>query len=153
MDEKKYKYLKCGFRAFGAYTVVNFLWTAILSIGTNIASQNAGTDVTSIKLQGISALADRLVTANFAILLFSVVFGFSFLVLDIKNMSNPAKRALHIVINYVTTMLCVYLLHSTAPEASASVWVVLIFFATLVFFAVYGMALLAAFIIRRRKEH
>lgn len=151
MNENKVKYFKCGFRAFGAYTVINFLWTAILSIGTNIASQNANTDVTSIKLQGISALADRLVIANFVILLFSVVFGFSFLVFEAKNMSSPAKRSLHIVINYVTSMLCVYLLHSTAPESSASVWVVLIFFATLVFFAIYGIAALVSFLIKRRK--
>ena len=152
MNENKVKYFKCGFRAFGAYTVINFLWTAIISIGTNVASQNAGTDVTSIKLQGISALADRLVTANFAILLFSVIYGFSFLVFEAKNMSNPAKRTLHIVINYIAAMLCVYLLHSTAPDASASVWIVLIFFATLVFFTIYGVASLVSFLIKKRKE-
>ncbi len=152
MDEKKFKYLKCGLRAFGAYTVINFLWTAILSIGTSAAMQNANSDVKSVSIEGISAFADRMVMANFAILLFSVVFGFSFLVFEAKNMSNPAKRSLHIVINYVVAMICVYLLHSTAPEAGASIWVVLVFFATLVFFIIYGVAALVAFLIKRRKS-
>lgn len=152
MDDNKVKYLKCGLRVFGAYTLINFLWTAILSIGTSAASQNATSDVTSIKIEGISAFADRMVMANFAILLFSVAFGFSFLVFGAKNMSNPAKRSLHILINYVAAMVCVYLLHSTAPEAGASVWVVLIFFATLVFFVIYGIAALVSFLIKRRRE-
>ena len=153
MNENKQKYLKCTLRSFGAYTVINFLWTAILSIGTTAASQNANTDIKSVSIEGISAFADRMVMANFAILLFSVVFGFSFLVFEAKNMSNPAKRSLHIVINYVVAMICVYLLHSTSPESNASIWVVLVFFATLVFFAIYGVAMLISFFIRRRKEN
>ena len=152
MNDKKIKYLKCGLRAFASYTVINFLWTAIISLGTTAASQNAGTDVTNVKIEGISAFADRMVMANFAILFFSVVFGFSFLVFEWKNMSQPAKRALHVVINYVAAMICVFLLHSTAPEANASVWVVLIFFATLVFFAIYGVASLVSFLVKRRKS-
>lgn len=152
MNDKKIKYLKCGLRAFASYTVINFLWTAIISLGTTAASQNAGTDVTNVKIEGISAFADRMVMANFAILFFSVVFGFSFLVFEWKNMSQPAKRALHVVINYVAAMICVFLLHSTAPEANASVWVVLIFFATLVFFAIYGIASLVSFLVKRRKS-
>ncbi len=151
MDTNKLKYLKCIARAFGAYTVVNFLWTAILSIGISAATQGA-TGTASTSIEGMGAFADRMVMANFAILLFSVVYGFSFLVFEAKNMSQPAKRSLHIIINYAVTMVCVYLLHSTAPEANASIWVVLIFFATLVFFVIYGIASLVSFLIRRRKE-
>ncbi len=151
MEEKKFTLFKCALRALGAYTVINFLWTAILSIGTSAVSQKAGTGTSSVSIEGISAFADRMVMANFAILLFSVVYGFSFLVFEAKNMSQPAKRSLHILINYVVSMLCVYLLHSTAPEAGASVWVVLIFFATMVFFAIYGIASLVSFLIKRKR--
>ena len=152
MNENKVKYLKCGLRALASYTVINFLWTAIISLGTTAASQNAGTDVTNVSIEGISAFADRMVMANFAILFFSVVFGFSFLVFEWKNISQPAKRALHVIVNYITAMICVFLLHSTAPEAKASVWVVLIFFATLVYFAIYGVASLVSFLVKRRKS-
>ena len=151
MDDNKVKYLKCGLRAFGSYTVINFLWTAILSIGTSAVAQKGASDVENIKIEGISAFADRMVMANFAILFFSVVFGFSFLVFEWKNMSQPAKRALHVVINYLAAMICVYLLHSTGPDANASVWVVLIFFATLAFFAIYGIAAFVSFLIKRKK--
>lgn len=152
MDEKRVALLKCGLRVFGAYAVINFLWTAILSIGITAASENAGTEATNVSINGISAFADRMVMSNAVIALFSVVFGFSFLVFRAKSMSSHAKRALHIIINYAVSMVCIYLLHSTAPEASASAWIVLLFFATFAFFAVYGIATLVAFLIRRKKS-
>lgn len=152
MEEKKLALLKCGLRTFGAYTVINFLWTAILSIGTTAASENAGTESVNVSIEGISAFAERLVMANAVIALFSVVFGFSFLVFRAKSMSQPAKRSLHIAINYIVSMVCVFVLHSTAPEASAGTWVVLIFFATFLFFAIYGVAALVAFLFRRKKS-
>ena len=152
MDAKKITLLKCGLRVFGAYTVINFLWTAILSIGITAASENAGTEATNVSINGISAFADRMVMSNAVIALFSVIFGFSFLVFEWKNISQPAKRALHVIVNYITAMICVFLLHSTAPEAKASVWVVLIFFATLVYFAIYGVASLVSFLVKRRKS-
>lgn len=151
MDEKKVALLKCGLRVFGAYTVINFLWTAILSIGITAASENAVTEATNVSINGISAFADRMVAANAVIALFSVVFGFSFLVFRIQSMSAHAKRALHIFINYAVSMLCIYLLHSTAPEASASAWIVLLFFATFAFFAVYGASVLVAYLFKRKR--
>lgn len=152
MEAKKITLLKCGLRVFGAYTVINFLWTAILSIGITAASENAGTEATNVSINGIGAFADRMVMSNAVIALFSVVFGFSFLVFGAKSMSSQAKRALHIVINYAASMLCIYLLHSTAPEASASAWIVLLFFATFAFFAIYGIAALVAFLIKRKNR-
>lgn len=152
MSEKKVTLLKCGLRVFGAYTVINFLWTAILSIGITAASENAGTNATSVTMNGIGAFADRMVASNAIIALFSVVFGFSFLVFEAKSMSSQAKRALHIAVNYAVSMLCIYLLHSTAPEASASAWIVLLFFATFAFFAIYGASALVAFLIKRKKR-
>lgn len=148
MEEKKIALLKCGLRTFGAYTVISFLWTAILSLGTAAASEG---NATSVSMNGISEFAERLLMAHAVIALFSVVYGFSFLIFRIKSMSNAAKRALHIIANYIAAMICVYVIHSTAPTANATTWVVLIFFATFVFFAIYGIASLVSFLIRRKK--
>ncbi len=150
MEEKKIALLKCGLRAFGAYTVISFLWTAILSLGTSAASEGTATSVT---LNGISAFAERLLMANAVIAVFSVVYGFSFLLFRIKSVSKAAKRALHIIVNYIASMICVYVIHSTAPTANATTWVVLIFFATFIFFVIYGIAALVAFLIRRNKAN
>ena len=150
MDEKKLSLLKCGFRIFGAYAVINFLWTAVLSIGLDVASQ--GTESVTPDISGMSQFADRLVMVNAAIALFSVIFGFSFLIFEVKNMSSHAKRALHIVINYIASVACVCIIFSTTPDATASGWVVLIFFVSLIFFIVYGVAAFTAFLIRRKKQ-
>ena len=147
MEEKKIALLKCGLRAFGAYTLISFLWTAILSLGTAAASEGTAT---SVSMNGISEFSERLLMANAAIALFS---GFSFLIFRIKNVSSVAKRAMHIIVNYIFAMIAVFVVHSTAPNANASTWVVLLFFATFLFFAVYGIASLVAFLIRRKKAN
>ena len=150
MEEKKIALLKCGLRAFGAYTLISFLWTASLSLGTAAASEGTAT---SVSMNGISEFSERLLMANAAIALFSAVYGFSFLVFRIKNVSSVAKRAMHIIVNYIFAMIAVFVVHSTAPNANASTWVVLLFFATFLFFAVYGIASLVAFLIRRKKAN
>ena len=83
----------------------------------------------------------------------SAVYGFSFLFFRIKSISSTAKRALHIIANYVFAMIAVLIIHSTAPNANASTWVVLLFFATFLFFVVYGIASLVAFLVRRKKAN
>ena len=150
MEEKKIALLKCGLRTFGAYAVISFLWLVIISLGTSAASEGSSE---SVSVAGISAFAERLVMANAVIALFSVVYGFSFLIFRAKNLSSGAKRSLHIIVNYIVSMICVYVIHSTAPEANATTWIVLIFFATVVFFLVYGIAALTAFLIRRKKAN
>lgn len=150
MEEKKISLLKCGLRAFGAYTVISFLWTAILSLGTAAASEGTAS---SVSMNGISEFAERLIMANAAIALFSAVYGFSFLFFRIKSISSTAKRALHIIVNYIFAMIAVFVIHSTAPNANASTWVVLLFFATFLFFAIYGIASLVAFLVRRKKAN
>lgn len=146
MEERKNALLKCLARAFGAYTVINFLWTAIWSIGASAGSNGSSEG-------DVAGLLDYLVSANAFIALFSAVFGFSFLVFRAKNMSQAAKRTLHILINYAVSMVCYYGLHSQAPEASATVWIVLLIFATFAYFAIYGIAAFIAFIIRRKKAN
>ena len=148
MEDKKIALFKCGLRALGAYAVLSFLWTAILSLGTAAASE--GTSAT-VSMNGISAFAERLLMANVAIALFSAVYGFSFLVFRIKSISSAAKRSLHVIANYVFAMIAVFVIHSSAPTANATTWVVLLFFATFLFFLIYGVASLVAFLIRRKK--
>ena len=150
MEEKRIALLKCGMRAFGAYTVISFLWNAILSLGTAAASEG---NATSVTMNGISEFAERLLMANAAIALFAAVYGFSFLLFRIKSISSAAKRALHIIVNYISAMVAVLVIHSTAPNANASTWVVLLFFATFMFFVIYGIASLVAFLIRRKKAN
>ncbi len=148
MEDKKISILKCGLRAFGAYAVISFLWTAILSLGTAAASEGTAS---SVSMNGISEFAERLLMANAAIALFSAVYGFSFLFFRIKSISSTAKRALHIIVNYIFAMIAVFVIHSTAPNANASTWVVLLFFATFMFFIIYGIASLVVFLTRRSK--
>ena len=148
MEEKKVALLKCGLRTFGAYTVISFLWLAILSLGTAAATEG---NATSVSMNGISAFAERLLMANAAIALFAVVYGFSFLFFRIKSISSAAKRALHVISNYIVAMIAVLIIHSTAPNANASTWVILLFVATFFFFVIYGAAALVAFLIRRSR--
>lgn len=148
MDGKKTALLKSWARAFASYTVINFLWTAIWSIGIS-----AGKDKTAEGnvVGNLNEFADYLVLANFAIILFSIVFGFSFLIFGVKNMSNPAKRSAHIFINYAAAMVCAYILHSQA-EAKPSMWIVLLFMYTCIYFIIYGIAMLVSSLVRRAKN-
>ena len=148
MEEKKVALLKCGLRTFGAYTVISFLWLAILSLGTAAATEG---NATSVSMNGISEFAERLLMANAIIALFAVVYGFSFLFFRIKSISSAAKRALHVISNYIAAMITVLVIHSTAPNANASTWVILLFVATSFFFVIYGIASFVAFLIRRSR--
>lgn len=140
MEEKKLSLLKCGLHAFGAYSIISFLWVAFIATGIS----NGNTD--------ISAFAIRLMESNLAIALFSAVYGFSFLIMRAKNLSDAAKRSIHILLNYVAAMVCVYALHANVSDAKASTWIVLIFFASVVFFLIYGAAVLVSFLIKRHKR-
>ncbi len=148
MEEKKVALLKCGLRTFGAYTVISFLWLAILSLGTAAATEG---NATSVSMNGISEFAERLLMANAIIALFAIVYGFSFLFFRIKSISSTAKRALHVISNYIAAMITVLVIHSTAPNANASTWVILLFVATFFFFVIYGIASFVAFLIRRSR--
>ena len=138
MEQKRINLLKSGLYAATAYSGISFLWVAFIATGIS----NSNTD--------ISAFASRLVTSNLSIALFSVVFGASFLVFGAKKMSAPAKRTVHILVNYVAAMVCVYALHSNVSDVKISTWVVLIFFASIVFFAVYGVAMFISFLVKRK---
>ncbi len=138
MNDKKLSLLKCGLRAACAFSLLSFLWVAFIASG--ISNSNTGIDV----------FATRLVVSDLFLALFAVVYGFSFGILESKKLSGPAKRSIHILVNYVAAMACVYALFSNVQEAKASTWIILIFFATIVFFVIYGVASLASFLIKRK---
>lgn len=140
MEEKKISLLKCGFHAFCAYSVISFLWVAFIATGIS----NGNTD--------ISAFAMRLMQSNLSIALFSAVYGFSFLVFRAKKLSDAAKRSIHILLNYVASMVCVYALHANVSDVKTSTWIVLIFFASVAYFLIYGAAALVSFLIKRNKR-
>lgn len=155
MEEKKVTLLKCWVRAFCTYAVLSFGWTAILSFGTALAASTAkAVSDTSVDSSGISEFAKRLVYANGAFAVFAVVFGFSFLLFKAKNMSSPAKRSLHIIVNYVAAVVCAYIIHSTSSASTtATGWVSMVVIWTFVFFIIYGISMLVSFAVRRKREN
>ena len=144
MEDKKAVLLKCVTRAFGIYTVASFVWIAFCSIIANAGAKNA---------DGVAEMLEYLVKCNVFILIFSLVFGFSFLIFALKNMSQAAKRAIHIFLNYIASMLCFYGLNSAGKESTVAVWITIMLFATFAYFAIYGVFMLVAFIIKRKKAN
>lgn len=142
MEEKKAVLLKSWLRVFIAYTALSFLWVAFIAMGTNDNSGNT-----------ISAFADRLVLSNIAIAFYSLVYGFSALIMRAKNMSSPAKYSLHILVNYVASMICVYALFNNLkddPSITTTTWMAVILIATFAFFAIYGIASLVIYLVKRK---
>ena len=148
MEEKKTALLKSWVRVLATYTVLNFLWTAIWSIGISLGKDKTAEGNV---VGNLNEFADYLVLANCAIIIFSLVFGFSFLIFGVKTMSAPAKRCVHIFANYAAAMVCAYMLHSNA-EAKPSMWIVLLFMYTCIYFVLYGIAMLVGSVIKRAKN-
>ncbi len=138
MEEKKIALLKCALHGLAAYSAISFLWVAFVASGL----ANGNTD--------ISVFANRLILSNLAIALFSAVYGFSFLVFRAKNLSGAAKRSIHLLLNYLAFVFCVYALFSNVADAKLSTWIVVIFLASVVYFALYGLAALAVYLIKRK---
>ena len=111
------------------YSAVSFLWVAFHAMGTD--------EVTG---RGISEFADILLKNNLCIGVYALVYGFSLLIFQGKKLSTPAKYSLHILVNYVASMVCVYLLFSNNSGADARGWMAVILLATVVFFLIYGLS-------------
>ncbi len=119
---------KCWLRTFGMYAAISFLWVAFIASGTN---DNGGT--------AISEFADRLVKSNVCIAIYSLVYGFSLLLLEATKLSAAAKYSLHILLNYAASMVCVYALFSNVKDVEAKAWIAVILLASVVFFLIYGL--------------
>jgi hypothetical protein len=138
-ETKKAALRRCAFYALIAFSVISFLWVCFIALGTN--------DNNSVT---ISLFAKRLVLADLAIAAFSAVFGLSFLLFGSKKLSPQAKRGLHIVINYVAAMLCVFALFSNVRDAKLNAWAVFFVLASAVYFAVYGVAALVVTLVKKK---
>jgi len=137
--EKKQILAKCWLRALAMFSALSFLWVAFIAMGTN---DNSGTV--------ISEFADRLVKSDLCIAFYSLVYGFSLLIIQGTKMSTPAKYSLHILVNYVAAMVCVYALFANVSDVGTKGWMAVILLATVVFFLIYGIASL---VIRLVKKH
>ena len=126
-------------RALSAYSAISFIWVLIISAGIN----NSGRD--------ISAFAERLVFSDLAIAFFSAVFGASFFIFRAKKMSPSLKRFLHIIVNYIAAMVCVYAVFSNVSDQQLNTWIAFMLAASAVYFIIYGVVALIIFLINRKK--
>lgn len=138
-ETKKAALRRCAFYALIAFAAISFIWVCFIALGTN-----DNNNVT------ISLFAQRLVLADLAIAAFSAVFGFSFMLFGSKKLSPQAQRGLHVVINYVAAMLCVFALFSNVRDVKLNAWVVFLVLASAAFFAVYGIAALVSHLINKK---
>ena len=132
----------CGFRALAAYAVLSFFWLAFISISIKEGSQ---TDV--------NFLAERLVISNGALAVFSVAYGFSLFILRNEKLSGTAKRSLHMLVNYLASMFCVYAMFSNVsgdPNVKPKTWIVAMLLATVVFLIIYGIITLVINILKKK---
>lgn len=142
MEDKKTIFLKCWLRTFAAYALISFLWIAFVAMGTNDNSNAT-----------ISVFADRLVYSNIAIMIYSFIYGFSLLLMRLNNLSTPAKYSLHMLVNYIASMICVYALFANLkddPTVTTTTWMAVILVATVVFLAIYGIASLVVYWIKKK---
>lgn len=140
-NEKKPAIKDVALIALSAFAALSFIWVCILALGVG---DNGSTT--------ISAFADRLVVSELAIAVFSAALGFSSLVFRAKKLSPQAKRVVHVTVNYVAAMLCVLALFRNVNDAKLSGWIIFMVAATAVYFIVYGVCALAAFLIKRKTE-
>ena len=140
MTDKKTVLLKCWLRSFVAYSAISFLWVAFIANGMSNSNK------------AISEFANQMVTSNLMIMLYSLAYGFSVLLLKNKKMSGPAKYSLHILVNYVSAMVAVYALFSnTATKAEgANTWMAVILLATVVFFVIYGLVAAVTHFVKKK---
>ena len=131
--------------SLSAFALLSFIWVCVVALGVGDNNNTA-----------ISLFASRLVLSDLAIALFSAVLGFSSLVFRSKKLGAQMKRLIHIVVNYLAAMLCVFALFSNVNDGTnsgnISGWVVFMVAASAVFFIVYGVAVLVEYLIKRRKN-
>ncbi len=131
------------FRTFAAYSAVSFLWVAFIAAGMS----NSNVD--------ISSFASRLVTSNLVLFGYSAIYGFSLYIMEAKKLSGPAKRSLHMLVNYIGVLACCYALNANVTHAeyvTPSTYIVVILAGTVVFFAIYGVVSLVAYLVKRKNN-
>lgn len=127
------------FRALVCYTVGSLLEVGLMSL------------VVSEGTQVLVPLAKDLASKLGILLLSSLLFGFSFVVFRAKVLPSAAKRFLHILLLFVPIVLVSQSLLGDTNELHMQEYVSFYFFASLLYLAIYGVCMLIAFIVRRRK--
>lgn len=87
--------------------------------------------------QTIKAFASDVANGGFALFVYSVLIGVSFLVFDIKWLSAFWRRTLHLVLNYVL-MVALFLLLTMGHSGQG----LMVFVLTFIFVAVYFLGML-----------
>ncbi len=118
------------------------------------AADNTNNTVESLlTAEGVSQVLDRLLSSQLYIAIFSVIFGFSFLLFGLKNMSGPAKYSLHIILNYVATLFCAFMLLKAGSEnGAANGFVAVMFLVSIVYFVLYGLGAWIAYLVRKKAK-
>ncbi len=131
------------FRTLATYSAASFLWVAFIAAGMS----NSNVD--------ISSFASRLVTSNIFLFGYSAVYGFSLYIMEAKKLSGPAKRSLHILVNYIGVLACCYALNANINHAeyvTPSTYIVVVLLGTVAFFAIYGLVSLVAYLFRKKQD-
>ncbi len=126
-------------RGLAFYAVGSFLELLILTMRTR-------------RDMPISSPAAADLLGKFGILLLaSVLFGVSFLIFRAKGLPSAAKRLIHILIIFVSVILILFSL--THGSSLSMQELVLGYFAfSILYLLIYGVCMLARFLIRRKKN-
>ena len=144
MEDKKNVLKQTVFRALAIYAAAEFLWICLVQAW-----------MTSNPDSVISVYAQKLIPNSLVLALFSAALSASFLIFRAKKLSPQAARLLHMAAGYAAAMLCLFFLLDGVQGVrffDRKGWVVFAVFATIAYFAVYGLSALAVFIVRRKKS-
>ena len=131
-------------RTFAIYAGTSFLWICLVQAW-----------MTANNASGIAEYAKTLVVDHIAIALFSAVVSGSFILFEVKKLSAPAARFLHVVINLIAVDACVFVLFDNVRGTSLTErngWLTFMLFVTMGYFVIYGVAALTVYFIKRKRK-
>lgn len=127
------------FRTLICYTVGSLLEVGLMTL------------VVNGETQVLTPLAKDLLLKLGVLLLSSLLFGFSYIVFRPKMLPSVAKRFLHILLLFIPIVLVSQSLLGDTNDLHMQEYVSFYFFASLLYLAIYGICMLIAFLVRRRK--
>jgi hypothetical protein len=105
--------------------------------------------------KNISAFAGLLLKDLALLLVFSLFFGFSMLIFNLKRVPNAAKWTLHVFVLYIAMLGCFLLMSGIMANkgSTPSNKVMFIFISTLLFALIYSIAALIVYIRKRKRRY
>ncbi|MEG1742834.1 MAG: DUF3021 family protein [Clostridia bacterium] len=94
----------------------------------------------------VSDVYSLILKNHLAMLAFSIIFGVSYLIFDIKKMPQAAKRFLHILINYVAMLVTFFVMAAVDKRSQ----IIFAFVATFIFIVVYATGEFIASVYRKK---